>query len=144
MKTFNDFWQLLAPGSEYDGMKRSCEKMWNSFNPERQELIYQTIAEKITMGKFMDYNPYYALQKNANPMPKFLDGFEQEEAWEMGLTLAVVNYQRKCLCCTIETAKAHKLEIVNYMSPLPKPKRTPEEELEPFTIDYSIFHFNGK
>ena len=112
MATFNDLWLLLQVGNEYEGLKRSCEKIWNSFSPKRQELIYRTIAEKKSLGEFVDYNPYYAIQKNANPQPKFLDGWAQDEAHADGIALVIVRYNRHCLCCTRETMEAHDLEFV--------------------------------
>ena len=135
MITFNDLWLLLEVRSEYESLKRSCEKMWNAFPPKRQELIYRTIAEKKSLGEFVDFNPYYAIQKNANPQPKFLDGFQQEEAWEENIPLVIVRYNRRCLCCTRETMEAHELEFVRDAPPIPKPTPTPDTELVPFHFD---------
>ena len=112
MTTFNDLWLLLEVGSEYEGLKKSCEKIWNAFNPQRRELIYRTIAEKKSLGEFVDFNPYYAIQKNANPQPKFLDGWAQDEAHEQGIPLVIVHFNRRYLCCTRETMEAHGLEYV--------------------------------
>ena len=137
MITFNDLWYMLEVGNEYQGVKKSCEQIWNQFSPKRQNLIYRTIAEKKSMGEFVDYNPYYAIQKNANPQPKFLDGWEQDEAHEMGIPLVIVFYNRKYLCCTKETMEAHELEFFRNVTPPVKEKKIPEEELIPYTIDYS-------
>ena len=112
MSTFNDLWLLLEVGNEYAGLKKSCEKIWNDFSAARRELIYRTIAEKKSLGEFVDYNPYYAIQKNANPQPKFLDGYAQDEAHAEWIPLVIVRYNRHCLCCTRETMEAHGLEFV--------------------------------
>ena len=117
MFTFNDLWLLLQVGSEYESLKRSCEKMWNAFPEKRRELIYRTIAEKKSLGEFVDYNPYYAIQKNANPQPKFLNGWEQDEALEEGIPLVIVRFNRHCLCCTRETMEAQNLEFVRDVLP---------------------------
>ena len=117
MITFDDLWLLLQVGNEYEGLKRSCEKMWNAIPSKRQELIYKTIAEKKSMGEFVDYNPYYAIQKNANPQPKFLDGWDQDEMHELGIPLVIVRFNRRYLCCTRETMEAHELEYFRDVRP---------------------------
>lgn len=139
MKSFDDLWLLLEVRSEYEGLKRSCEKIWSGFNSARQDLIYDTIAEKKSLGEFVDYNPYYAIQKNANPQPKFLDGFAQDDALEDGIPLVIVRFNRRCYCCTRATMEAHELEFVRDVLPLPKPQPVPENELVPFQIDYNQF-----
>ena len=100
MITFNDLWTLLEVNKEYEGVKRSCEKMWEAIPKKRQELIYRTIAEKKSMGEFVDFNPYYAIQKNANPQPKFLNGWEQDDMHELHISLVIV------------TMEVHELEFV--------------------------------
>ena len=112
MITFNDLWALLEVNKEYEGVKRSCEKMWEAIPHKRQELIYRTIAEKKSLGEFVDFNPYYAIQKNANPQPKFLNGWEQDEMHEDHVPLVIVRYNRHCYCCTRETMESHELEFV--------------------------------
>ena len=117
MINFSLVWQLLAPGSEYDGLKRSCERMWAGFPSKRQDLIYKTLQNKKSMGEFVDYNPYYAIQKNANPQPEFLNGWQQDDAHEDGIPLVIVRYDRKYLCCTRETMETHELEYVRDVLP---------------------------
>ena len=67
MISFEQFWTLHDPRPEYRHMRRFCEKTWNSLPPDKQECIYRTIETKKTQNKFVDYNPYYAIQKNASP-----------------------------------------------------------------------------
>ena len=137
MITFNDLWALLQVSKEYDGVKRSCEKMWEAIPPKRQELIYRTIAEKKSMGEFVDFNPYYAIQKNANPQPKFLNGWEQDDMLELHIPLVIVRFNRHCLCCTRDTMEAHELEFVRDVKPKPVSLPPKDEELIPFNIDYT-------
>ena len=125
MATFNDLWLLLEPGPEYQGVRRACEKMWEAIPPKRQELIYRTLAEKKSLGEFVDFNPYYALQKNANPMPKFLDGWQQDDAHEEGIPLVIVHFNRRYLCCTRETMEAFELDFFRDVKP-PKTKKDDE------------------
>ena len=109
---FNDLWLLLEPGNEYAGVRIACEKMWEAMPEKRQQLVYRTIAEKKSMGEFVDFNPYYAIQKNANPQPKFLNGWEQDEMHELHIPLVIVRFNRRCFCCTRETMEAHELQFV--------------------------------
>jgi hypothetical protein len=114
---FQDLWTLLQPGPEYDGVRRACEKMWDAIPPQRQQLIYDTLSEKKSLGEFIDFNPYYALQKNANPMPHFLDGWEQDDAHAEGIPLVIVRFNRRYLCCTRATMLAHNLPFVRDVLP---------------------------
>ena len=78
-----------------------------------KKTIYKCYDSKEEIfGEIVDYNPYYALQKNANPQPKFLDGWEQDEMHELQIHLVIVRYNRRCLCCTRETMESHELEFV--------------------------------
>ena len=67
MFTFEEFWIMHNPRPEYRHMRRFCEKIWNDLPPEKQEIIYRAIENKKAKNQFVDYNPYYAIQKNANP-----------------------------------------------------------------------------
>ena len=50
MISFEQFWELHNPHPEYRQMRRFCEKTWNDLAPEKQELIYRTIADKKASG----------------------------------------------------------------------------------------------
>ena len=67
MIAFDKFWNLHNPMPEYAHMRKYCEKIWNNLPPDKQEIIYRTIEEKRKNNRFVDYNPFYAIQKNANP-----------------------------------------------------------------------------
>jgi hypothetical protein len=67
MISFEQFWILHNPMPEYAHMHNYCRKIWEALPPEKQEIIYRTIEEKKAKNQFVDYNPYYAIQKNANP-----------------------------------------------------------------------------
>jgi len=45
MKTFIDIWQLLSPKAEYVNN------------------IFDLISDKLSKGKFVDYNPLFAIKK---------------------------------------------------------------------------------
>ena len=70
LSTFHFIWELLEPKKEYEPVKSKCQKLWDSFDIEKQRYIYRTIREKKEKNTFLDYNPLFAIQKNANPPPK--------------------------------------------------------------------------
>jgi hypothetical protein len=65
MKTFNDIWLLLSPKAEYANRKRACYDLWCQLSAEQQDVLYETISEKLSKGKFVDYNPLFALKNNS-------------------------------------------------------------------------------
>ena len=71
MNSFDLLWQLLAPKIEYANRKRACYNLWMSFPEEQRLTIFNAIKEKKTNGQFVDYNPYFAIQKNSlMPTPR--------------------------------------------------------------------------
>jgi len=64
MKTFNDIWQLLSPKVEYANRRRACYELWCNLSENQQDTIFETISEKMSKGKFVDYNPLFALRNN--------------------------------------------------------------------------------
>ena len=64
MITFLEFWTLHAPMQEYQHMKRSCKKIWDALPPEKQQMVIENIREKKSKNQFVDFNPFYAIQKN--------------------------------------------------------------------------------
>jgi hypothetical protein len=65
MKTFEDIWALLAPEGEYKRRRGACERLWQSYDPARQEEIYQRINGKLAHGEYVSENPYFAIEDNA-------------------------------------------------------------------------------
>ena len=73
MKTFNEFWELLSPKAEYANRRRACFELWNTLPKNRQDAIYEAISDKLSKGKFVDYNPLFALKNNnTEPRPQML------------------------------------------------------------------------
>ena len=65
MKTFEEIWALLAPEGEYKRRRGACERLWQGYEPGRQEAIYARIAGKLARGEFVSVNPYFAIEDNA-------------------------------------------------------------------------------
>ena len=64
--TFEDIWTLLAPQGEYKRRRGVCEKLWLGYEQGRREAIYLKIAGKLQRGEFVNQNPYFAIEDNAN------------------------------------------------------------------------------
>ena len=77
MRTFNEFWELLSPKVEYANRRRTCYELWNTLSEERQEALFESISEKLSKGKFVDYNPLFAMKNNSFPMGRAGVGYHQ-------------------------------------------------------------------
>ena len=92
MRTFNEFWELLSPKVEYANRIRACFELWNTLPENRQDALYETIADKLSKGKFVDYNPLFAMKNNSQPQQQILSyadyyarygTTEERDGWHM-------------------------------------------------------------
>jgi hypothetical protein len=65
MKTFEEIWALLKPKIDYEQLRGKCRNLWNSFPSDKQDYVYARIEEKLKRKEFVDYNPLFAIEKNA-------------------------------------------------------------------------------
>ena len=65
MDSFDHIWALLNPQGEYKRRRQVCRRLWESYDIETQRHIYRTIAGKKTRGEFVNTNPYFAIEDNA-------------------------------------------------------------------------------
>ena len=65
MKTFEELLGLLEPKKEYEPVLGRCQRLWESFSSEKQDLVYHRILEKKERKFFVDYNPLFAIEKNS-------------------------------------------------------------------------------
>ncbi len=72
MDSFDLIWQLLNPQAIYANRKRACYDMWQQFPPDKRERIIETVKDKLAKGKFVDYNPYFAIMKNSQQQTRTL------------------------------------------------------------------------
>ena len=72
MKTFNEFWELLSPKAEFANRRRACFARWNELNENQQDALFETISDKLSKGKFVDYNPIFAMKNNSIHRPETL------------------------------------------------------------------------
>ena len=94
MKTFIDIWQLLSPKAEYVNRMRACRELWDSLTENQQDNIFDLISDKLSKGKFVDYNPLFAIknhivQKHSRQTLSFNDYYarygttEPRDGWKM-------------------------------------------------------------
>ena len=72
MKTFNDIWQLLSPKVEYANRMKACYELWISLTENQQDTIFDAISEKLAKGKFVDYNPLFAIKNHCQQRSQIL------------------------------------------------------------------------
>ena len=65
MNSFDFLWELLSPKVEYANRKRACYNLWMSYSKQQRIDIFNAIKDKKKKGQFVDYNPYFAIQKNS-------------------------------------------------------------------------------
>ena len=63
--TFEALWQLLNPQGEFKRRRGACERLWQGYEAARQERIYSVIKGKLERGEFVNQNPYFAIDDNA-------------------------------------------------------------------------------
>ena len=90
---FNELWALLQPKTDYDQLRGKCRDLWNSFSPDKQQVVYCRIEEKKKRREFVDYNPLFAIKKNSAPAKpqvlSYADYYarygttEEKDGWEM-------------------------------------------------------------
>ena len=92
MDSFDIIWQLLNPKVQYANRKQACYRLWLSFSEDKRNRIIARIKDKLTKGKFVDYNPYFAILKNSQEqmlIMSFDDYYakynttEERDGWKM-------------------------------------------------------------
>ncbi len=53
MCTFNDLWALLRQHGSSPKQEIECNELWNSYKPELQQFIFDTIRTKLEQNKFV-------------------------------------------------------------------------------------------
>ena len=67
MVTFTDLWQLLYDHGSSNAYKHDCNLLWDDLSPERRQRLYNKIARKLQLGKFVHFNPLEAMHDNLPP-----------------------------------------------------------------------------
>lgn len=92
MDSFDLIWQLLNPQAQYANRKRACYDMWQSFSEDKRNRIIEAIKDKQAKGKFVDYNPYFAIKRNSQEQMQTLSfneyytrfgTTEERDGWKM-------------------------------------------------------------
>ena len=64
MISFNQLWPLFlsrgALASQYD----EAEQLWNTYSPDQQQHIYDTLSQKLRDGRFVHFIPAIAIREN--------------------------------------------------------------------------------
>lgn len=65
MVTFNQLWQLFAARGATANQYPAAEQLWQTFSPDVQQRIYDSIIAKLSQGGFLLYNPSAAIEEHA-------------------------------------------------------------------------------
>ena len=68
MPTFEQLWQLFLDRGALANRRDETANIWNTYTPEQQQQIYDTITTKLNQGRFVHYNPQQAIRENANKL----------------------------------------------------------------------------
>ena len=116
--SFDYLMDLLEPKEEYMPVIPRCRRLWESFPIEQQRDIYRRINRKKKENRFLDYNPLFAIEKNATAppeQPRFLSGLELYDAMNDHLELVQVDIpgrrEGRYPICTREVAERFGLTI---------------------------------
>lgn len=92
MDSFDIIWQLLNPQAQYANRKRACYDLWQSFSEDKRNRIIAAIKDKLVKGKFVDYNPYFAIKRHSQEQVQTLSyadyyakygTTEERDGWKM-------------------------------------------------------------
>ncbi len=112
LTSFDHLWSLLNPAAEYNRKRSDVKGLWDTLPLHKQHVIYRVIQNKKSKGERIHPNPFFALEDNVNVEPEFLTGAQQDEAWDQGIPMVMVKYQKRYKICTEETQKLFELEFV--------------------------------
>ena len=63
--SFDTIWALLAPQGEFKRREQACRRLWQGYDPDKQQEIINAISDKQRQGEFVNRNPYFAIEDNA-------------------------------------------------------------------------------
>ena len=115
MITFDDLWKLLYDHGGIDKNRVECNNLWDELSPSQRDQLFNTISNKLNIGKFVHYDPLRAMRENIRrfkPLePEFLTGRQQEQNWKKGIHMVQVIDAGLYKICTRETADKFHLHI---------------------------------
>ena len=68
MDYFKELWALLRRHGSGAVREGECARLWATYSPEKQKLLYETIRSKLERNKFVHYDPHRAIQENAQAL----------------------------------------------------------------------------
>ena len=114
MITFDDLWKLLYDHGGIDKYRVECNNLWDELSPSQRDQLFNTISNKLNIGKFVHYDPLRAMRENIRQFkpsaPEFLTGKQQEQNWKHGIPMVQVKYNGSFLICTRATMEQFHLD----------------------------------
>ena len=93
MCTFDNLWTMLREHGSGPAREIECRQLWDSYSPEQQRFLCNTIRAKLDNGRFVHYDPLRAMNENARLMHRNVLSFnayyarnrttEERDGWTM-------------------------------------------------------------
>ena len=114
--SFDNLWQQLYDHGATNTRRAECAELWESLDDRQRDQLFNTISNKLNIGKFVHYDPLRAMRENIRQFkprtPEFLTGKLQEQNWKHGIPMVQVKYGGKYLICTQQTQQDFNLPLV--------------------------------
>ena len=124
MLEFEDLWQLLYSNGSSNYFKHDCNTLWDELTPDQQQRLYDNIAKKIEQGKFVDYNPKYAIHDNlprrqaqSIGVPTNYNGSHEYDNLVAKGKLCTAEFNGQVGIYSIEDAAAYHMRIIQRLRP---------------------------
>jgi len=65
MNDFQQLWLLFRSHGSSNTRRDECEKLWDTYSPSLQQLLFDTIRRKLDLHRFVHYDPLRAMKENA-------------------------------------------------------------------------------
>jgi hypothetical protein len=101
MDSFHFIWILLSPQPRYYNRKRACYELWVKLSLDKQRAIYDRIKAKKDAGRYVNYNPYFAISDEINFEPEQLSYNEYYKRF--GTTEEVQGWKKQYLAAEQRT-----------------------------------------
>lgn len=109
-----NIWPKLNKSGKYNTRHRVCVAQWMTYSERKRAAIVKTVLSDMFAGC---ENPYYYLEDFAEPEPHYLSGREQEQEWQSGKSVAIVETEGGYKSVTLEEAEEYGLKVVRIAKP---------------------------
>ena len=116
-------WELLAPTAEFTDRRAACERLWGSYDLDKQHEVYRRIRDMKRRGEPVSPNPYFAIRDNFSPTIQPLappTDYNRSKLFDEMVatgTLVTAEYQGQVGIYTEADATKHHMRIIKHLHP---------------------------